>query len=108
MTINKRPILSLLPLYFLPALAFSQIESVPNQTPNAASKPHRNLQEEDAIADRFDSVRKDAKLHQLSRIKDRASLQQIACTVSVTDKVPLFTSGFPVLGNTPKVQDTPR
>ncbi len=97
----------LLLLYFLPTLAFSQIESIPNQIPNTASKPHRNRQEEDAVANLFDTVRKDAKLHRLSRIKDRVSLQQIACTVSVTDKVPLFASGLPVLGNTPKFQDTP-
>ena len=52
-------------------------------------------------------VRKDAKLHGLTRIKNWQSLQQLACTMSVTDKVPLFASGLPVLGNTPKFQDAP-
>jgi hypothetical protein len=103
---SKRPVLLLL-LCFLPTFAFSQTESIPNQIPKAASKPDRNRDEEDAVANLFDTVRKDAKLHRLSRIKDRMALQQLVCTVSVTDKVPLFASGFPVLGNTPKPQDIP-
>jgi hypothetical protein len=101
----NRPILFFL-WCFLPTLAFSQIESIPNQIPSAAAKPHRHRHEEDAVAILFDALRKDAKLHPLSRIKDRVSLQQIACTVSVTNKVPLLAGEFPVIGNTPKVQDT--
>lgn len=97
---------TILLLCFLPTLAFSQGEPVPSQIPNAASKSHRNSQEEDAVASLFDTVRKDAKLHRLTRIKDRISLQQLVCTAAVTDKVPLFTYGDPVLGNTPKFQDT--
>jgi hypothetical protein len=106
MTMSKRPILLLL-LWFLPTWAFSQSDPVPNQIPNAASKPRRNSQEEDAVANLFDTVRKDANLRPLSRIKDRKSLEQLACTASVTAKVPLFSSGFPVLGNNSKFQDTP-
>jgi hypothetical protein len=97
----------LLLLCVLPILALSQSEPTTNQTPNAALKNHRNSQEEDAVANLFDTVRKDAKLHRLSRIKDRIALQQLACTVSVTDRVPLFANGFPVIGNNLKDQDTP-
>jgi hypothetical protein len=106
MTTIKGPMLLLL-LCFLSTLAFSQSDPVTNQIPNTASKPHRDIQKEDAVANLFDAVRKDAKLHHLSRIKDRIALQQLVCTVSVTDKVPLFPSGFPMLGNTPKLHDAP-
>lgn len=97
----------LLPLCFMPSSAYSQGDPVPSQTANTASKPHRNSPGEDAVANLFDTVRKDAKLRRLSRIRDRKALQQLACTVSVTDKVPLFASGLPVLGNKPKFPDTP-
>ncbi len=56
-------------------------------------------QQEGAVAGLFDEVRKEAKLRRLGRIEDRASLQQLTCTVAVTGKVPRFHSGFPVLGN---------
>ena len=92
---------------FLLTSVFSQTEPITNQMPNATSKPRRNSQEEDAVANLFDTVRKDAKLHGLTRIKNWQSLQEFACTMSVTDKVPLFASGLPVLGNTPKFQDAP-
>ena len=105
MTMSKRPILVLL-LWFLPTLAFSQGDLVRNQTPDTASKPHRNSREEDTVANLFDSVRKDAKLNRLSRIRDRESLQQLTCTVSVTEKVPMFSSGSPVLGNSARWEDT--
>ena len=51
------------------------------------------------VARLFDAVRTEAKLHGLSRIEDRTSLQQLVCTVAVTDKVPRFPDGFPLVGN---------
>lgn len=70
-----------------------------DQTPTPSSKPRRERQQEAAVARLFDEVRKQAKLHRVSRIEDRTSLQQLVCTVAVTGKVPRFRSGFPVLGN---------
>jgi hypothetical protein len=75
----------------------SRIEARQSSTP--LPKPRNDSQQEDAVAKLFDQARKDAKLHPLSRIEDRTSLQQLVCTVAVTDKVPRFRSGFPVLGN---------
>jgi hypothetical protein len=69
------------------------------QSSSPLPKPRSNKQQEDAVAKLFDEVRKEAKLHRLSRIEDRKSLQQLVCTVAATDKVPRFRSGFPVLGN---------
>lgn len=59
----------------------------------------RDQQQENAVGNLFDDVRKEANLHRLSRIDDRTSLQQLVCTVAVTGNVPRFRSGFPVLGN---------
>ena len=106
MTTSTRPLLLLL-LCFLPTLAFSQSDPTTNQIPNATPRPHRDSQKEDAVANLFDVMRRDAKLHPLGRIKDRMSLQQLVCTVSFTDKAPLFPNGFPMLGNPPKSQDAP-
>jgi hypothetical protein len=75
----------------------SHLEARQSSTP--PPKPRNDRQQEDAVAKLFDQVRKNAKLHRLSRIEERTSLQQLVCTVALTDKVPLFHSGFPVLGN---------
>src|SRR6478736_690511 len=75
----------------------SRLEAGQSATPLAT--PRSDGQQEDAVAKLFDDVRKEAKLHRLSRIEDRTSLHQLVCTVAVTDKVPRFRSGFPVLGN---------
>lgn len=72
---------------------------VAGQSSTPLQVPQRDRQQEDAVANLFDGVRKEAHLHRLSRIDDRTSLQQLVCTVAVTDKVPRFRSGFPVLGN---------
>ena len=69
------------------------------QSSSPPPKPRNDRQQEDAVAKLFDWVRKGAKLHGLSRIEERTSLQQLVCTVAVTDKVPRFRTGFPVLGN---------
>ncbi|MGH9641085.1 MAG: hypothetical protein ACRD3Q_01540 [Terriglobales bacterium] len=69
------------------------------QSSSPSAKPRSDRQQEDAVAKLFDEVRTEAKLPPLSRIEDRKSLRQLACTVAVTDNVPRFRSGFPVLGN---------
>ena len=69
------------------------------QTSTPHPKPRSDRHQEDAVARLFDEVRKEAKLPPLSRIEDRRSLQQLACTVAITDRVPEFRSGAPVLGN---------
>jgi hypothetical protein len=94
----KHTLLNLIVL--LPVLMgcpFSSLEARQSSTP--LLKPRNDRQQEDAVAKLFDQVRKDAKLHRLSRIEDRTSLQQLVCTVAVTDKVPRFRYGSPVLGN---------
>ena len=75
----------------------NRLEAHQSSTP--LQKPQNDRQKEDAVAKLFDQVRKDAKLHHLSRIEERTSLQQLVCTVAVTGKIPRFRSGFPVLGN---------
>jgi hypothetical protein len=75
----------------------SRLEARQSSTPLAM--PRNDRQQEDAIVKLFNQVRKDSKLHRLSRIHDRTSLQQLVCTVAVTDKVPRFRPGVPVLGN---------
>ncbi len=75
----------------------SRLEARQSSTP--VQKPRNDRQKEDAVAKLFDQVRKDAKLHRLSRIEERTSLQQLVCTVAVTGKIPRFRTGFPVLGN---------
>jgi hypothetical protein len=74
-----------------------RLEARQSSTP--LPKPRNERQQEDAIAKLFAQVRNDAKLHRLSRIVERISLQQLVCTVAVTNKIPRFRSGFPVLGN---------
>lgn len=69
------------------------------QSSTALPKPRSEKQQEDAVARLFDEVRKEANLHRLGRIEDRTSLEQLVCTVAVTDKIPRFRSGAPVLGN---------
>jgi hypothetical protein len=74
-----------------------RLEARQGSTPSP--KPRNDRQQEDAVAKLFDQVRKDAKLHRLSRIEERTSLQQLVCTVALTDKIPRFRSGAPLLGN---------
>lgn len=87
----------LLLLYFLPTSAYPQAAAA-SQSLNAASH-HRNNQAEDAVANLFDTVRKDAKLHRLGRIRDRKELQQLVCTVSLSNKIPRFANGSQVLNS---------
>jgi len=75
----------------------SSLEAGKNSAPRP--RPQGDRQQEDSVANLFDQVRKEAKLHRLRRIGSRTSLQQLVCTVAVTNNVPRFTSGFPVLGN---------
>lgn len=70
-----------------------------SQGSNPLPKPRRNRQQEDVVAKLFDQVRKEANLRPMSRIENRRSLQQLACTVAVTDDIARFRNGFPVLGN---------
>jgi hypothetical protein len=87
----------IVPLSLLMGLFSSHLGAGQSSTP--LPKPRSDRQQEDAVAKLVDEVRKQAKLHRLSRIEDRTSLQQLACTVAVTNTVPRFRSGFPVLGN---------
>ena len=91
----KTSIVLLLLLCFLPSSARSQ----------AVSTPHRNSDEEDAVAKLFDAARTDAKLHHLSRIRDRKELEQLVCTASFTGEAPRFSNGHPVLSTT--LEDSP-
>ncbi len=91
---HKRFKLSLL-LCLLPGVGLL----VAGQSSTTLPKLQRARQQGDAVAKLFDGVRKEANLHSLSRIEDRTSLEQLVCTVAITDKVPRFRSGFPVLGN---------
>jgi hypothetical protein len=72
---KKSPALFL--LCSLPTSVYPHGGAMASQAPNAASKPHRNNQAEDAVPNLFDTVRKDAKLHPLNRIRDRRELQHI-------------------------------
>jgi len=77
-----------------------------HQTPKPASTSHTNSHEEDVVAHVFDTVRADAKLHRLSRIRDRKELEQLVCTASVDRKIPL--SMNTILVGTPSLPtDTP-
>ena len=75
----------------------SRLEARQSSTP--LPRPRNDRRQQDAVAKLFDQVRKDASLHRLSRIEERTSLQQLVCTVAVTDKIPRFRYGSPVLGN---------
>ena len=94
----------MLPLLVASPLS-NRLEARQGSTP--LPKPRNDRQQEDTVAKLFDEVRNDAKLHSLSRIEERTSLQQLVCSVSFTDKAPLFPNGYPMLGNPPKSQDAP-
>lgn len=92
-------------LSWLPTSGHGQSEPM-HQTPKPASTPHRNSHEEDVVAHLFDTVRADAKLGRLSRIRDRKELQQLICTASVNGKIPVSTNT--ILAGTPSLPtDTP-
>ena len=101
---TRLKLILLLPLLMSSPLS-SRLEARQASTP--LPKPRNDRQQEDAVAKHFDEVREDAKLQRLSRIEERTSLQQLVCTVSFTDKPPLFPNGYPMLGNPPKSQDAP-
>ena len=94
---HSRPNLSVLASLLIGCIFSSHLEA--GQSPKQLPTPRTDRQQEDAVAKLFDDVRKEAKLNRLSRIEDRTSLHQLVCTVAVTDNVPRFRSGFPVLGN---------
>jgi hypothetical protein len=90
---------------WLPTSGHCQSEPM-DQTPKPVSTSHRNSHEEDVVAHVFDTVRADAKLHRLSRIRDRKELEQLVCTASVDGKISLSTNT--ILAGTPSVPtDTP-
>ncbi len=72
----------------------------------ATQAGYRNRQAETQVAELFNKVRRDASLAKLKRIEDRIDLQQLACTIAVTGRSPLFRSGCPVLGVNEKCQHT--
>src|SRR5208337_616010 len=89
----------------LPTSGHCQSEST-HQTSKPASAPRRNSHEEDVVAQVFDTVRADAKLHRLSRIRNRKELEQLTCTASVNGKIPV--SMNTILVGTPSLPtDTP-
>lgn len=90
-------ILFLLPC-LLQTIGLNQESPVPPARAGNATKPESDRQAENAAASLFDAARRNAGLHGLGRIKDRKSLQQLVCTISITDKVPTFQSGVPILG----------
>ena len=94
-------------LFCILSLAASAQEVAPtNRVPTGSAMPNRSRQQEDAVATLFNTIRADAKLHRLGRIKDREELQQLVCTVTVSDAVPLYSTGHPALGSSPKFTNT--
>jgi hypothetical protein len=91
---------------FLSFAASAQEGSPTNRVPNAPTMPHGTRQQENAVATLFNTIRADAKLHRLGRIKDREELQQLVCTVTVSDGVPPYSTGHPALGSSPKFTNT--
>jgi hypothetical protein len=78
----------LLLLSWLPTSGHGQSDAM-HQSPKPASTHHRNRQEEDVVAHAFDTVRTDAKLGRLSRIRERKELEQLICTASVNGQIPV-------------------
>ena len=101
-----------LSLCFLPPMVLAQVAPQPGPPVILPADVHSFPQHEDAVASLFNTLRKEAKLHHLSRSKgsrsnDSAKLQRLTCTVSINDKVPVFSSGVPLLGSTPEFKDRP-
>src|SRR5260221_4611451 len=91
-------------LFCILSFATSAQEVPPtNRVPSGSAMPHRSRQQEDAVATLFNTIRADAKLHRLGRIKNREELEQLASSVSVSGALPLYSIRHPTLRHSPQV-----
>jgi hypothetical protein len=85
----------------VPAIVFALLAAMAQEAP-LATKPgndvrltvERDKQKEDQVAKLFESIRAEAKLPQLQRIRHRSSLEQGVCTSALTDKPSKLGSAF--------------
>lgn len=82
-------------LSFVVVLAMILSAAKAQQTPVTANKARigqvtseRAKDKEEQLAKVFEGIREDAKLPRLSRIKHRDSLEEIVCTIALTDEPP--------------------
>jgi len=87
---SKRSLLVFVLVIMLGKCALAQFE--------AQAAKFRDASKEDEAARTFENARKQAGAKPLARIKFREEVQEIVCTVALSDQVPMYSTAHPALG----------